>query len=479
MLFNSIEFIIFFIVVLHLYYVIPHTYRWILLLSASCLFYMAFVPIYLLILLFTIVIDYYAGIFIEQSKARKRLFLVVSIIANVSILFVFKYYNFFIDNFNTLSQSNWPLLKILLPIGLSFHTFQAMSYTIEVYQGNQKAERHFGIYALYVMFFPQLVAGPIERPQNILNQFYIQQSFQYANIVNGLKLMAWGMFKKVVIADRLAVFVNQVFNHHQDYEGISILIAAVFFSFQIYFDFSGYSDIAIGSAKTLGIDLMTNFDRPYLSVSISEFWKKWHISLSTWFRDYVYIPMGGNKVAKWRSYMNQFIVFLISGFWHGANWTFILWGALHAIFVFVERIFKWPRLFTSHGLFSSFLKGLFLFTCVTLAWIFFRADSIRIAFAMIVRSTQHIGTQLLAIIHNTNNERLQFLYLNQSMIQFISSVFLILSLLGFEYFQKQRTFLQFVHGFPLIYRWAFYSILVYGSILMGVFESSQFIYFQF
>jgi alginate O-acetyltransferase complex protein AlgI len=325
MLFNSIEFLIFFPVVTILYFLLKHKYRWMLLLAASCYFYMAFRPVYILILAFTIVIDYYAGILIEQSKPeRKKAFLIMSIVGNLGVLAIFKYYNFFASIFNTHFDTHSPLLNILLPIGLSFHTFQAMSYTFEVYRGNQKAERHFGIYALYVMFYPQLVAGPIERPQNILHQFHVRHKFDYELAKSGLLLMAWGMFKKVVIADRLALFVNEVFDHPSDYSGPSVITAALFFSFQIFCDFSGYSDIAIGSARVMGFTLMTNFDRPYASASISEFWRRWHISLSTWFRDYLYIPLGGNRVSKPRAYLNLFIVFLVSGLWHGANWNYII-----------------------------------------------------------------------------------------------------------------------------------------------------------
>ena len=306
MLFNSIHFIVFFIVVTSAYFALPYKYRWVLLLSASCYFYMAFVPVFILILVFTIIVDYFAGIFIEQSDGKKRkLFLIASLIANIGVLVVFKYYNFMNENFTFLLkgfalENPLPFLKILLPIGLSFHTFQAMSYTIEVYRGNHKAERHFGIYALYVMFYPQLVAGPIERPQNILGQFYEKHDFDYDRVVNGLRLMLWGFFKKIVIADRLAVFVNEVYNQPNEYNGGAIWLSTFFFAIQIYCDFSGYTDIARGAARVMGYELLLNFNRPYFATSIKEFWSRWHISLSTWFRDYLYIPLGGNRVGVFR-----------------------------------------------------------------------------------------------------------------------------------------------------------------------------------
>lgn len=326
MLFNSLEFALFFPIVTILFFMLPHKFRWLLLLLASCFFYMFFKPIYILILILTIVIDYYAGLWIaktEDKRKRKRL-LLLSIIANVGVLVVFKYYNFLVDNINVVMNTlhttgKIPMLNIILPIGLSFHTFQAMSYTIEVYKGNQKAEKHFGIYALYVMFYPQLVAGPIERPQNVLHQFHEVKKFNYENFRSGLILMAWGFFKKCVIADRLSMFVSEVYGNVNEHHGIPVMIATAFFALQIFCDFSGYSDIAIGSARCMGYDLMTNFDRPYLSTSISEFWRRWHISLSTWFRDYVYIPLGGNRVSKTRWYLNLVIVFTVSGIWHGAN----------------------------------------------------------------------------------------------------------------------------------------------------------------
>ncbi len=333
MLFNTVHFAIFFIIVTLLYFAVPHKYRWLLLLLSSCYFYMCFIPVYILILGFTIVVDYFAGIFLEiKNTAKRKYFLIASLIANIGVLAVFKYYNFINENLTIILHGTGfhnpiPYLSILLPIGLSFHTFQAMSYTIEIYRGNLKAERHFGIYALYVMFYPQLVAGPIERPQNLIHQFYEKHIFDYQRITDGLKLMAWGLFKKVVIADRLAILVNQVYDNPTNYKGLPLIFATIFFSFQIFCDFSGYSDMAIGAAKVMGFKLMTNFNRPYSSKSISEFWKRWHISLSTWFRDYLYISFGGNRVSIPRWYFNLFFVFLVSGLWHGAKWTFVIWGA--------------------------------------------------------------------------------------------------------------------------------------------------------
>ena len=286
---------------------------------------MAFIPVYIFILVFTIVIDYFAGILIESSQgARRKLFLVCSLIANIGVLAFFKYYNFFVTNINSASDVLGlsyaiPVLDIILPIGLSFHTFQAMAYTIEVYRGNQKAERHPGIYALYVMFYPQLVAGPIERPGHLIDQLREYHHLEYDNLAAGLKLMLWGLFKKVVIADRLAIIVNTVYGAPANHSAPALLLATYCFAFQIYCDFSGYSDVAIGAARIMGINLVINFRQPYFSQSIKEFWRRWHISLSSWFRDYLYIPLGGSRVSKLRNIFNLIIVFLVSGLWHGTT----------------------------------------------------------------------------------------------------------------------------------------------------------------
>ncbi len=348
---------------------------------------MFFKPEYILILAFTIVIDYYAGILIEQEleKSKKKKYLIASLVANIGVLAVFKYFNFLNTNITGLCnlfdvQNPIPYLSIILPIGLSFHTFQAMSYTIEVYRGNQKAEKHFGIYSLYVMFYPQLVAGPIERPQNILHQFYEKKEFNFDNALLGTNLIIIGLFKKMVIADRLSAYVNQVYSSLDTSTTLSAWMAAVFFSLQIYCDFSGYSDIARGTAKFMGYDLMLNFNRPYLSKSVSEFWTRWHISLSSWFKDYLYIPLGGNRVSKIKLYRNIFIVFLISGLWHGANFTFLVWGGLHAVYILIESLV--PKIKNQSQALKLF-NQLKVFVLVTIAWVFFRAASLDEAMHMI------------------------------------------------------------------------------------------------
>ena len=475
MLFNSFHFVFFFLIVTSAYFILPHKYRWLLLLLSSCYFYMAFVPIYILILGFTIVVDYFAGILIENAQGKKRkLYLIYSLVANIGVLCVFKYYNFINTNIGFLLKgfavdNPIPYLSILLPIGLSFHTFQAMSYTIEVYRGHQKAERHFGIYSLYVMFYPQLVAGPIERPQNLLYQFRQKYNFDYDRVVSGLKLMLWGIFKKLVIADRLAIYVNAVYNNSHHHSGLSLLVATIFFAFQIYCDFSGYSDIAIGASRVMGFTLMTNFNRPYFSKSIAEFWKRWHISLSTWFKDYLYISLGGNKVSIPRWYLNLFIVFLVSGLWHGANFTFIAWGAINGFYLVFALVTQKYRN-KANALFLDKIPVLkstvqigctFLLCCF--AWIFFRATSMEQGWYIVHKISSFSGP-----IYHENASILLF--------SIFGILFLILVETKKEFFDTLFT-LSNHHNW--IIRNLYYCFLIIAIILAGVFDGGEFIYFQF
>lgn len=479
MLFNSIHFAYFFVIVTSLFFLLPHRYRWLLLLLTSCYFYMAFIPIYILILLFTIVVDYVAGVSIEAAtdNKRKKFLLVASIIANVGVLALFKYFNFFNENFAALATAlglTYPIqeLSIILPIGLSFHTFQSLSYTIEVYRGHQKAERHFGIFALYVMFYPQLVAGPIERPQNVLHQFHEVQRFDYHRFASGLRLIAWGLFKKMVIADQLAIFVNQVYSAPTAYTGLPLILATYAFAIEIYCDFSGYSDIAVGCARVMGFRLMENFRQPYLATSISDFWRRWHISLSTWFRDYLYIPLGGNRVSTGQWAFNTMVVFMVSGLWHGANWTFIIWGALHGIYMILwtvatppveRRLTAWkldriPGLLPALGLFITF-------NLVSVAWIFFRAQSFADGW--------YILTHLFAGFSLTVNYSIG--------IGATTALVVLLSIALMELYEWLRNRGKITFAlWPWWSRWACYYALVLLILLFGALHShAQFIYFQF
>ena len=484
MLFNSFHFLFFFTVVTIAYFAIPYNKRWILLLVSSCYFYMSFVPVYIFILVFTIIIDYFAGILIENSAGRNRkLFLILSLIANIGVLVFFKYYNFLNENIDfilgKMKLSNpLPFSSILLPIGLSFHTFQAMSYTIEVYRGNQKAERHFGIYSLYVMFYPQLVAGPIERPQNLLHQFREKFDFNYDRVTSGLKLMAWGLFKKVVIADRLALVVDSVYSNPKEQNSLTLIIAVIFFSFQILCDFSGYSDIAIGAARVMGFKLMRNFNSPYQSKSVNVFWKRWHISLSTWFKDYLYITLGGNRVSIPRWYLNLFIVFLVSGLWHGANWTFIIWGALHGFFIIFGNISKNFREKTSRFLAIDkipFLSTITTFLLVSLAWIYFRAGTLSDAFYI----STHIFSGLPDLFHKISNHQpvLTNPLLSLKNLSFCICLILLLELV--QYIHQKYNLAVIFNMRGLYFRWSFYIAIMLIMVFFGVFEDRQFIYFQF
>lgn len=468
MLFNSFAFLIFFIAVTSIYFILPFRYRWSLLLFASCFFYMFFKPEYILILAFTILIDYYAGIRIAAagSPGMKRRFLVLSLIANIGILAIFKYYNFINSNITGLAnlfgfQNHIPYLKILLPIGLSFHTFQAMSYTIEVYKGNQEPERHFGIYSLYVMFYPQLVAGPIERPQNILHQFHEKKEFDYGRVQAGLRLMLLGFFKKVVIADRLAVYVDSVYGDVAHANSISVALAIVFFAFQIYFDFSGYSDIALGSARVMGYDLMKNFDRPFISRNITEFWRRWHISLSTWFNDYLFTPLviAKRDWGKGAVVFALLITFLISGLWHGAGWTFLIYGLLHGIAIVFEFLTKKRRLKiqkTIPGVIYNPLSQLLTFTFVAFSWIFFRAESFT--------KVKMIFRQLFSFHVSFNLTQLSA---EKGPLNLLLSFFVIFLVYYIEKLYRSR--------------WvtAFSMIVFFLIIILGKDGTKSFIYFQF
>lgn len=487
MLFNSFEFLVFFVATTVLYFLFPYKGRWLLLLLASCFFYMFFKPVYILILAFTIVIDYAAGILIENTndKKRKKQFLIASLVVNIGVLAIFKYYNFLNDQITGLASlfgytNQLPYLNILLPIGLSFHTFQAMSYTIEVYRGNQSAEKHFGVYALYVMFYPQLVAGPIERPQNMLHQFHEEKRFNYENLFLGLQWILWGLFKKVVIADRLALMVDFVYKEPSQWHGLAILITVVLFGIQIYCDFSGYSDIALGAAKVMGFNLMVNFNRPYSSASFAEFWRRWHISLSSWFRDYVYIPLGGNKQSKGKWYYSLLVVFLLSGIWHGANWTFVIWGMLHFIYIVSEnklyKRFGWLKNTSSQIV--IYCKQAVVFILVNIAWVFFRSGTVKQAFDMLKNMIFPGGHNSYFTLSKDGIHGLPSAYLGLPFWQFTLSLLLIPALFLLESIMSQNNSKN-ISTWPVYLRWGFYYCLIFSIFLFGVFETRQFIYFQF
>lgn len=470
MLFNSLDFAWFFPLVTALYYLLrtvrSRTY---FLLFASCFFYMWLIPQYIFILALTIVVDYFAGIFIEKTNDQKikKYWLYLSLIITCLILFVFKYFNFFNQNFKVVAtifgfKHELKNLDIILPVGLSFHTFQSISYVIEVYRGKQKAERNFGIYSLYVMFYPQLVAGPIERPQNLLHQFHQKHTFEWENLRLGLKLMLFGLVKKILIADQLATYVNIVYDHPYSYHGLTLIIATIFFAFQIYCDFSGYSDVARGAAKVMGFDLMLNFNTPYFSKSVGEFWRRWHISLSTWFRDYVYLPLGGSKCSRWHWRINILITFVISGLWHGANWTFIIWGALNGLFI----IFSSESSKISESSSTNYLRIVATFFLVSLTWVFFRSNDL--ASAVFILKNMFLW----------KDTTLNTLALMGTMA-FIKSFALILILVLVEGLISQERLLQPWNKFHPAVSWTIYSYLFLSLWFFCSGAENQFIYFQF
>jgi alginate O-acetyltransferase complex protein AlgI len=472
MLFTSLQFIFFLPAVVVLYYLLNHRYRWLLLLIASYYFYMCWKAEYVVLILGSTIVDYLVAIKISRSESTmvKRILLSISIFTNLGLLFSFKYFNFFSQAFTAiLNRFNLfydaPVFHVLLPVGISFYTFQTMSYTIDVYHGNKEPEYHFGIFAVFVSFFPQLVAGPIERASNLIPQLKNRVKIEYQNIAGGLKIMFWGFFLKMVVADRLALYVNEVYNNLEQYNGTQILLGTYFFSYQIYCDFAGYSLIAIGSARLLGVRLMQNFRTPYYSKSIPEFWKRWHISLSTWFKDYLYIPLGGNRVIKWRWYYNLFITFLVSGLWHGANWTFIIWGALHGIYMIVYYVSSINSKRISG---NKYINVFFTFNLVLFAWIFFRANSFHDAFHVIKKIFSIDQLSSYFTLPNFNH---YMICISIASIIFIEIV---------QLYLRNRTLENILSDKSAGLRYTIYSLVILFFLNFAMFHNpNSFIYFQF
>jgi D-alanyl-lipoteichoic acid acyltransferase DltB (MBOAT superfamily) len=454
---------------------------------------MAWNPGYSILIAASTLITYWTALKIGRAKNEnhKRIFVIISLILNLTILFLFKYFNFFNQTTKVIFdiiEIPYAIndLKILLPVGISFYTFQALSYTIDVYRGETKPERHLGIYALYVSFFPQLVAGPIERSTRLLPQFFKKVEFNYDSITEGLRKILWGFFIKVVIADRLAIIVDPIYQNPQDYNGIHLIAATLFFGIQIYCDFAGYSCIAIGAARTLGYDLMENFKQPFFSNSISEFWKRWHISLSTWFRDYLYFPLGGNRVKVKRHYINLMIVFLVSGLWHGANITFVIWGALHGTYLIISiatkrirtKIVRYTGL-SAFPIVHQLIKTLITFTLVSYSWIFFRSNNLHDAFYV----TQHLFDGVIPFLGHLNDVGYIRSVIGLFGIQqreFFIIFFSVVILFTVDFIKYKGIKYDFLYKQPIIIRWAMYYFICAIIVFFGAFNSSQtFIYFQF
>jgi D-alanyl-lipoteichoic acid acyltransferase DltB (MBOAT superfamily) len=473
--FTTPEFVIFFAIFVPVYFAIPYRLRWILLLVASYFFYAYGSGILVGLIMFTTLVDYAAAraMGVTSDPRRRKLFLAASLTVNLGTLFIFKYFNFFNQSFAAVAGAlnlHYPIgsLSLLLPVGISFYTFQSMAYTIDVYRRVIEPEKHLGIFATFVAFFPQLVAGPIERAKHMLPQFRQRAHFDADRTVAGLRLILWGAFKKIVIADRLAIYVNAVYNDASAYSGFPLLAATVFFAFQIYCDFSGYSDIAIGAAKIIGFDLSLNFRQPYFSKTPREFWTRWHISLSSWFRDYLYIPLGGSRVPFNSYLLNLMVVFVVSGLWHGASWTFVIWGALHGLYLVVEAALA--RRGSSLRL-PAFAQMAITFALVTFAWIFFRANTLPDAF--------YIATHLFAFNDTSITDPFAAGLLGKH-TEFALACGLIGLLLVIDWLIERYGFERLFRA-PAALRWAIYYAAGTAVIFSGWYGlgAQQFIYFRF
>ena len=484
MLFNSFPFLAFFAALVFVYYAVtPHRYRWILLVAASLGFYATFEPAYVALLLAITAVTYAAALAMAgaASARARRGFLAAGVGTALGALFAFKYFDFFSTSLETLFAGTGgldaapalPRLDLVVAAGLSFYTFSCVSYLADVYRGRLAPERHFGYFTLYVAFFPKLLAGPIERARPFLAQLRTPVVFSDAGVTRGLQLMLWGLFKKVVMADRLAVFVDAAYSQPSFAPQADLLLATYFFAFQLYCDFSGYSDIAIGAARVLGFDLTENFRRPYFSTSVPEFWtRRWHLSLAAWFRDYMYIPLGGNRVSRLRQMFNVMAVFVVSGLWHGANWTFVVWGALNGVYTVASqlaagagrRFVPWVRLPTAAG---SIVAGLLTFHLVLITWVFFRAASLADAGTILARIGGSLGTLPGLVLNRVAGG------------EPLVSVLLIAFLLTVEAFDEKRPVWDRLQARPVYVRWAAYYAVLLALLVLGSWNFQQFVYMQF
>lgn len=497
MLFNSIEFLLFFPAVCLCYYIIPHRVRYLFLLACSYFFYMCWNPQYALLMLTSTAITYASGLLIDSAdrieeegkrKRRKNLYVALSFISNLSILFFFKYFDFATGTVVRLLglagiQVQAPAFDVILPVGISFYTFQALSYTMDVYRKEIYAEKNFFKYALFVSFFPQLVAGPIERSKNLLIQINEKHKFEFERVRSGLLLMLYGYFQKVVLAEYLAIVVDSVYNTYTERTGFQLMVATICFAFQIYCDFGSYSNIAIGAAKVMGFRLMENFNTPYFAVSVSDFWRRWHISLSTWFRDYLYIPLGGNRKGKLRKWINLMIVFLVSGLWHGASWHFVVWGGLNGVYQVlgewlkpfrekVMKLFKVDKNVFSHKL----LQMLITFGLVDISWIFFRASFRQ---GLSIMKTMAGLRDTYWFTWGNNLEAMGLTLATRNLLVVALVILLVTDICKY----RGIDLIEWLCRQGIWLRWLVYFAGIFGILIFGVygpgFDASQFIYFQF
>lgn len=483
MLFNSIEYLVFLPAVVAIYFIIPVKWRWLFLLFASYFFYMCNRIEYGILILFTTMVDYFVALQIERSSShrKKKAYLVISLVANLGMLAGFKYLNFFSESIGLLLhsfniQGNLPVFSILLPVGISFFIFKSLSYTIDVYRGIRAPEKHFGHYALYVSFFPQLIAGPIDRSSGLLPQLHHPREFSASVLISGLKLMLWGFFKKVIIADRLGLYVDEIYAHPETYTGLSVILATVLFAFQLYGDFSGYTDIARGSARILGYDLMINFKRPMVAKSLRDFWNRWHISLTTWFRDYVLysLPYIKNKKVSFTwLYANLIITYLLMGLWHGASWNFVIFGFLNGVFLIAETISEKPRrrFLDVTGISPSrFLKNLtgniITLSLIIFTLIFFRADNLKES-RLIISNSFNFSNLHLSVFQILRDNELLF------------GILALVVMLVAEHLHEKHDLVRIIASRHIIIRWSIYAGFIFFILIFWAQQKQEFIYFQF
>lgn len=497
MLFNSIDFLIFFPIVALIYFLIPQRARYLWLLAASYYFYMSWNPQYALLIATSTIITWATGYLLENLKnnnnaaIQKKIILIFCLLINLGILFFFKYCNFALSNVSTVFHYlgisvQFPTFDVMLPVGISFYTFQAIGYIIDVYRGEIKAEHNLLRYALFISFFPQLVAGPIERSKNLMHQIYETHSFNPQKVRDGLLLMIWGFFEKLVLADRIAILVTAVYEDYNAYTGAQIAVATILFAFQIYCDFAGYSDIAIGAARVMGFELMKNFKSPYFATTVSAFWRNWHISLTSWFRDYVYIPLGGNRCSKWKWCRNLLITFSVSGLWHGASWSFVIWGGLNGLYQIIGKLTKPYRLMLQRCLSIrtdcasyKIFQGLITFALVDFAWLFFRASSLRIAVELLLHSIRQ--PDLFSLIDP--NTLMGISTINMPEKDFYVMLLGLIILLLVDYFRPKVDLKAILDRQNIVFRYLVYYALIFTVLIWGVYgpeyDASMFIYFQF
>lgn len=484
MLFNSNAFYVFLPIVFTAYWIIPAKYRWGVLFISSYYFYMSWNVKYVTLILTTTIVSYGAALLMErtESRAKKKLCMTAALLISFGLLFFFKYFNFVSKSVTDLLQKlaipvHETTLNLMLPVGISFYTFQTLSYVIDVYKGKVKACRHLGKYATFIAFFPQLVAGPIERTGNLLPQIEGEHTFHADKGIHGAKMIAWGFFKKIAIADTIAVYVDTVYNAAENFVGFPLLLATILFTFQIYCDFSGYSDIAVGTAELLDIDLMTNFKSPYFSASIREFWSRWHISLSTWFRDYVYIPLGGNRKGKWRTRWNLLITFLVSGLWHGANWTYVLWGGIHGLGQILER--EWNRIFHVDTRKKTWLRIGLTFLFVSITWIFFRANTISDAGYVLTHMLDGITNPAAYLEDGYHAFQGAGMIQASGVMTLCISLVCILILLLHDYLELTKSVWERIGALKKPIRYAIYFLLLFAILYSRQLGEYEFVYFQF